>query len=133
MWAEDLFERAASGFAHWGGAGSGIKLKVDQNNVMQAARIVMAEAERFRTQVEARRAGLKVYPVGGDPVSKEAARVLNQKFWGSPDSYLERCIDYADMLEQLARQLGEAAKTYGHTEEQIRIMFDAAARDAGAA
>ena len=131
MWAMDAIGRAASGIASWGNAAAGIHLKVDQVNVMQAARLVMAESERFRSLVESRRRGLRVYPVGGDPVSKEAAEVLNEKFWESPGSYLERCIDYADMLEKLAAQLAEAARTYGHTENEIEAMFSAVARDAG--
>jgi hypothetical protein len=126
VWAHDVFGRIGGGFAHWGTAGSGIKLRVDQHNVMQAARMVMEESTRFRAKVNARLGGLQVDPVGGDPVSMEAALVLNTKFWDSADSYYARCLDYADMLEKLAHQLGEAAKTYGHTEEQVEAMFTTA-------
>ena len=131
MWADDLAGRIDSGFAYWGSDGSGLSFRVHEGNVMEAARIVMAEAERFRRRIESHRAGLRVYPMGGDPVSREAARVLNEKFSGASDSYLERYIDYAEMLEQLARQIGEAARTYGRTEEQITDVFEAAARDVG--
>ena len=133
MWVNDILGRVGSGFAYWGSSGGGIKLRVDQHNVMQAARLVMEEAERFRATTKERRMGLAVRPVGGDPVSREAARVLNEKFWAGPNSYYARCLDYADMLERLARQLGEAARTYGATEEEISAMFEGAARDADGA
>ena len=123
MWAMDAIGRAASGIASWGNAAAGIHLKVDQVNVMQAARLVMAESERFRHQVNSRISGLRVRPVGDDPVSIEAAEVLNLKFWESDDSYVARCLEYAEMLERLARQLGDAAEMYGHTEEEVSSMF----------
>jgi len=129
VWVDDVLGRMATGFAYWGSNGGGINLRVDQHNVMQAARIVMDEAERFRATVQARRLGLTVSPGGGDPVSKEAAEVLNAKFWGSSDSYYQRCLDYANMLEKLARQLGEAARTYGITEDEIESMFAGLAQD----
>ncbi|HET8643579.1 MAG TPA: hypothetical protein VFM37_16705 [Pseudonocardiaceae bacterium] len=130
MWADGPSGRIDSGFAYGGSDSPGIKLRVDQHNVMQAARIVQAEAERFRARIEAGRDGLEVFPVGGDPVSVEAARVLNEKFWSSEDSYYERCLEYSDMLRGLAHQLGQAAMTYGNTEDEVRSMFEAAASDA---
>lgn len=131
MWVDGVLSRIGRGFAYWGSDGAGIKLRVDQHNVMDAARIVMEEAQRFRDKIDRRLPGLEVFPVGGDPVSKEAARVLNEKFMHSDFSYYQRCVDYAEMLEQLARQLGESARTYGVTEDQIRGMFDQIERNTG--
>jgi hypothetical protein len=131
VWVEDAIGRVATGFAHWSGtgAGFGIKLKVDEHNVEQAARLVRDEATRFRDQLEGRRLGLRVYPVGGDPVSEEAAKVLNWKFAEGQDSYFIRCKEYADMLDRLAEQLDQAAATYRETEERNRAIFDSAARE----
>ena len=129
MWVEDAIDRVATGFAYWGDAGFGIKLRVDEHNVVDAARIVRDEAVRFREKLEARQEGLWVSPVGGDPVSKEVATVLNDKFTLADDSYFERCKEYADMLDRLAEQLGQAAATYRETEERNRAIFDSAARE----
>lgn len=124
MWAMDAIGRAASGIASWSSPGVGVKLRVDQHNVMQAARLVADESAELRLRLKARLDGLVVDPVGGDPVSAEAARVLNLKFWDSPDSYYRRCLEYADMLETLARQLAESARTYGHNEDQIESILN---------
>jgi len=131
VWVEDAIGRVATGFAYWGGAGAGfsIKLRVDEHNVVQAARLVRDEATRFRDQLDARLGGLKVRPVGGDPVSEEAAAVLNWKFTEGPDSYYMRCRDYAAMLDRLAEQLDQAAATYRETEERNRAILDSAARE----
>ena len=107
-------------------ATQGVRLTVNPDNVLEAARIVEIEAVHFRAQVMARAEHLKVQPMGGDPVSKEAARVLTNKLIDGPDSYVKRCLQYADMLERLARQLGESAKTYGYAEDVITSQFDAA-------
>lgn len=129
MWVEDAIGRVATGFAYWGGAGSGIKLRVDEHNVERAANIVRAEADSFRRKLKERRQGLWVYPVGGDPVSEQAAGALNNMFTQAPDSYFQRCSDYVDMLDRLAEQLDQAAATYREAEEGNRAIFDSAARE----
>lgn len=113
------------------GAGpAGVKLTVDQDNVLQAARIVKAEAEYFRGRVQYWLGRMDVEPMGDDPVSKEVARVLTLKLATSEDSYVARCTQYADMLDALADQLAESARTYGFTEDQVTDMFTAAGHDA---
>jgi hypothetical protein len=129
VWVEDAIGRVATGFAYWGGASTGIKLRVDEHNVERAARIVRDEAVRFREKLDERRKGLRVFPVGGDPVSMEAAAVLNDRFTLAPGSYFVRCREYADMLDRLAEQLDQAAATYRETEERNRAIFDSAARE----
>lgn len=130
MWVEDAIGRVATGFAHWGGgAGFGIKLKVDAHNVVDAARIVRDEAARFQKQLDARLEDLWVSPVGGDPVSREAAAVLNDKFTLAPDSYYARCCDYVAMLVRLAEQLDQAAATYREAEEGNWMGFNSVARE----
>jgi hypothetical protein len=129
MWVEDAIGRAATGAAYWGGAGFGIKLRVDEHNVEDAARLVKDEAARFRERLAARVEGLRVFPVGGDPVSEEAAAVLNWKFIEGPDSYFMRCREYAKMLDRLGEQLDQAAAAYRQTEERNLAAFDSAARE----
>jgi hypothetical protein len=107
-------------------AAQGVKLTVDQNNILEAVRIIETEAAHFEAQVKARAERLKVHAMGGDPVSKEAARVLTEKLLDGPDSYVKRCLQYVRMLEDLAIQLGESARTYGYSEEAIAAQFNAA-------
>jgi hypothetical protein len=107
-------------------ASEGLKLAVNQDNILQAARIIETEAEHFKRQVLARSEQMYIDRLGGDPVSGEVARVLTSKFVLASDSYINRCLDYATMLEKLAKQLGESALTYGYTEEQVTQQFSAA-------
>lgn len=110
-------------------ASEGIKLSVDQDNILEAARIIESEAAHFEAQVKVRAESMEVQAMGGDPVSREAARVLTEKLLTNSDSYVHRCLDYVRMLHNLARQLGESAKTYGHTEDMIKAQFDTATRE----
>ena len=112
-------------------AAEGVTISVDQDNILEAARIIEAEAVHFERQVKAREPYLYVYRMGGDPVSEEAARVLTEKFVKARDSYATRCLEYAVMLHKLAASLCESARSYGYTDECIRAQFDAA-RLAGA-
>jgi hypothetical protein len=107
-------------------ASEGVKITVDQDNIMEAARIIEAEATHFERQVLARIEPMTVKPMGGDPVSLEVARVLTSKLVDNDDSYVNRCLQYAEMLHTLARSLGEAARVYGVTEEMAQAQFAAA-------
>ncbi len=107
-------------------ASEGIKITVDQDNIMQAARIIESEAAHFEKQVLARAREMEVLPMGGDPVSEEVSRVLTDKLVMAEDSYANRCLQYATMLHTLARSLGESARTYGITEEAATAQFNAA-------
>lgn len=112
-------------------AAEGVKITVDQDNILQAARIIETEAQLLQRVIDARANGMRVHPMGGDPVSGEVARVLTYKFRAAPDSYIERCREYAKMLHQLAAQLYESARTYGHGEDVISAELRAAAEMAG--
>ena len=108
----------------------GVKISVNQHNIVKAAAIIQAEADRFGDEMRSIAADLRVQAMGGDPVSEEAARVLNFKFRDAKDSYVRRCSERAEMLQRLADQLREAAKTYQLTEEQITTQFEQALHDA---
>jgi len=107
-------------------ASQGIKIAVDQDNILQAARIIEAEAVHLRRKVEARWDALQVHSMGGDPVSGEAAEVLTGKLRDEENSYYNRCLQYAAMLESLATQLVAAAQTYGYTEAETAALFNGA-------
>lgn len=107
-------------------ASEGVKITVDQDNILEAARIIESEATHFERQVLARLDAMTVKHMGGDPVSVEVARVLTAKLVSNKDSYVNRCLQYATMLHTLARSLTESARTYGITEEAAMAQFEAA-------
>lgn len=109
-----------------GKASAGVKIVVDQNNILEAMRIIESEAQHFRAQLSVRADSMRVHEMGSDPVSAEVARVLTARFVGDDDSYAKRCSDYAAMLEGLAQQLCESARVYGFTEEEVMARFNAA-------
>lgn len=111
----------------------GVKITVNEHNILKAAGIIEAEARRLQVEIGSIVDDLYVKPMGGDPVSEEAATVLNEKFRTGDESYVGRVRQRVTMLEELANQLKEAAKTYGYTENEIRSQFDAALQDALAA
>ena len=110
-------------------ASQGIKIAVDQDNILEAARIIASEAEYLKRKITARMDGLYVDPMGGDPVSEEAARALTELFVRGPDSYVNRCLEYAAMLETLAKHLFESAQTYEITEAESAALFDVATKE----
>jgi len=110
-------------------ASDGLKIAVNQDNILQAARIIESEAEHFKKQVVTRADDMRVYEMGGDPVSAEVARVLTRKFVLDEQSYVNRCLDYAAMLKNLAWQLCRSAQTYGFNEEEVRAQFVAAEQE----
>lgn len=128
MWTSDLLGGTGSGAVLWRGIAD-VRLQVNHYNVMAAAQILLDEAQRFRAIVAARFQAMRVSAPGGDPVSVVAARVVNERFWAAPDSFVNRCLDYADMLDSLADQMAEAARTYGYTEETIEAVFSSRGRD----
>ncbi|HEY0636775.1 MAG TPA: hypothetical protein VGD67_03945 [Pseudonocardiaceae bacterium] len=129
-WFSDLLFDADSGLDK---ASQGVKLSVNQDNVMQAARLVKAESEYFRSRVVYWSSVMnESEPMGGDPVSENLHEALQNKLYGEPGSYIDRCYEYADMLDRLATQLGESAKLYGFTDEQVAAQFAAGRIDAEA-
>jgi hypothetical protein len=108
----------------------GVKITVNEHNIVKAAAIIEAEAQRFQKEITAIADDLYVKPMGGDPVSAEAARVLTEKFQKGEGSYVGRCEQRVQMLAELANQLKEAAKTYGFTEDEVKSQFSTALQDA---
>jgi uncharacterized protein YukE len=111
-------------------AGQGFKIAVNEHNILKAAGIIAAEAQRFRAEINDIAQQLFVGRLGADPVSAEAARVLNIKFLDGPESYVGRCRQRAEMLEELAEQLKKSAESYRMTEDHIESQLRAALTDA---
>jgi hypothetical protein len=101
---------------------------VNKDNVLAAARIIESQADALKARVKDIRRDLEVNPPGNDQVSTRMAAAWNDLLINDDDSYRNRINDYVTGLKKLAVQLGDTARTYGYSEEEI----DAAFRKTGA-
>jgi hypothetical protein len=102
---------------------------VTKDNVLAAGRIIESQADALYDIWKDNVRSLRIEPPGEDDVSVRMAQAWNDRLVGDDDCYKDRVKDYVVGLKKLAVQLGDAAKTYGYTEEQIATAFG---RTAGA-
>jgi hypothetical protein len=96
---------------------------VSQHNVLAAARIIESQADSlFKVWKDARR-DMRIDPPGSDDVSTRMAPAWNDRLLLADDSYANRVHQYITGLKKLAVQLGDSAKAYGFTEDQIEAAF----------
>jgi len=96
---------------------------VNQHNVLAAARIIETQADALFDRWKLNKRDLRVEPPGSDDVSTRIAPAWNDRLVDDDDSYARRVADYITGLRKLAVQLGDTAKAYGYTEEQIEAAF----------
>ncbi|MFL6125764.1 hypothetical protein [Actinophytocola sp.] len=96
---------------------------VTKDNVLAAGRIIESQADALQLVWRHRGRDLRVEPPGKDDVSVRMAKAWNDVLVDDNDSYYNRIRDYIVGLKKLAVQLGDAAKTYGYTEDQIATAF----------
>ncbi|MFI7677001.1 hypothetical protein [Actinophytocola sp. NPDC049390] len=96
---------------------------VNKDNVLAAARIVESQADSLKEQVKDIRRDLEVNPPGNDQVSTRMAAAWNDLLINDEDSYRNRINDYITGLKKLAVQLGDTARAYGFSEEEIEAAF----------
>lgn len=96
---------------------------VNRDNVLAAGRIIESQAtalfEIWKNNVE----NLRLDPPGEDDVSVRMADAWNDRLVSDEDSYKNRVKDYVLGLRKLAVQLGDTAKAYGYTEDEISSAF----------
>jgi hypothetical protein len=96
---------------------------VTKDNVLAAGRIVESQADALQKVWKQRGPDLRVDSPGSDDVSVRMARAWNDVLVDDDDSYYARIKEYILGLRKLAVQLGDAAKTYGYTEDEIATAF----------
>lgn len=106
--------------------GPGQQITVTPENVLAARRIIGEAAEDAKHKLRNLRTELAVTPAAKDDISTAAATVWNRNLIMGPESHFERLHAYVQHVEQLANQLGEAAKQYGFTDEEIAASFKSA-------
>lgn len=101
-------------------------LRVDKDNVLQAAKIMIDLVEREESRIVPALQRLRIEPMAQDPVSSAAAEAWNRILLDDPGSYTERVTRYLRNLHELIRNLIDTAKGYGYTEDQITAVLNAA-------
>jgi hypothetical protein len=104
--------------------GVGYGFQVDKDNVLQMQAALLNEGRDLRDFLRREQYNLKLVPLGGDPVSQQGTPAFNAKISGNPDSVYQRALEYAQKLIDAANALSETAKTYGHTEDEIKANLD---------
>jgi PE family len=96
---------------------------VNQHNVLAAARIIETQADALTQIWKNARRDMNISPPGSDDVSTRIAPAWNDRLISDADSYANRVGEYITGLKKLAVQLGDSAKAYGYTEDQIEAAF----------
>jgi len=96
---------------------------VNHENVLAAARIIDAQADalhqKFRSAVD----DLWLEAPGNDDVSLRVSAAWNDLLLNNEDSYRQRIDEYVASLRRLAGQLGDAARSYGYSEDEVSAAF----------
>lgn len=96
---------------------------VNRDNVLAAGRIIESQADALQDLwLDCTRA-MRIDPPGDDDVSVRMSAAWNDRLIGDDDSYKSRVKDYVVGLRKLAVQLGDTAKAYGYTEDEISNAF----------
>jgi hypothetical protein len=96
---------------------------VTKDNVLAAARIIESQADQLQDSLSSARDELRVRPPGTDDVSVRMTAAWNDLLVEDDDSYRSRINDYVVGLRRLSVQLGDTARDYGYTEDEIAAAF----------
>jgi len=96
---------------------------VNSDNVLAAGRIIESQANALMDLWKHSVHGMRIDAPGADDVSVRMAQAWNDRLIGDEDSYKNRVKDYVVGLKKLAVQLGDTAKAYGYTEDEISAAF----------
>jgi hypothetical protein len=96
---------------------------VNKDNVLAAGRIIDLQADALQDLWLDSTRGMRIDPPGDDDVSTRMSLAWNDLLIGNDDSYKNRVREYIAGLRKLAVQLGDSAKSYGYTEEEIDAAF----------
>ncbi|MBK0867504.1 hypothetical protein INP57_11840 [Saccharopolyspora sp. HNM0986] len=105
--------------------GPGQQITVTPENVLAARKAILAAAEDARNKLVAKQTDLSVRSPARDDISVAASATWTANLMGDPDSHYNRLMSYVLQVEQLGHRLGEAAKQYGYTDEEIAASFQA--------
>ncbi|GAA1309758.1 WXG100 family type VII secretion target [Pseudonocardia xinjiangensis] len=96
-----------------------LTLQVDRDTVLQARAALLGEALRLKDVLRMGTIDVAVGHCGGDPVSGDAAPAFNERI----TALVAQCHQYTEQLEAAGQKLGEIARSYGFTEDEITRSF----------
>jgi hypothetical protein len=96
---------------------------VNKDNVLAAGRIIESQANALMDLWKLCIHDMRIEPPGTDDVSVRMTKAWNDRLIGDDDCYKNRVKDYVVGLKKLAVQLGDAAKAYGYSEDDISTAF----------
>lgn len=102
---------------------SGQTFTVNEDNVLAARGVILRATEHAWTRLAGLMNGLTIVPSAQDDISVAAADTWNQNLLLAPDSHYSRLTQYISHVEALGKQLEDAAKQYGYTDEDIAASF----------
>jgi hypothetical protein len=126
MFLDDVARDVEAAFKQAVAATKGITsgtFTVNKDNVLAAGRIVESQADALQEVWKNCVVNLRIKAPGTDDVSVRMALGWNDRLVDDDDSYKNRINDYIAGLRKLAVQLGDTAKSYGYTEDQIATAF----------
>jgi uncharacterized protein YukE len=94
-------------------------MQVTPANVLHIRNALLAESQLLHDKVMTAQRQVHVGEPGRDDVSGQASEGFNPKIRG----LIDQCAAYVDALAEAANNLGQTAKSYGHTEQQISESF----------
>jgi hypothetical protein len=126
MFLDDVARDVEAAFKQAVAATKGITsgtFTVNKDNVLAAGRIVESQADALWDVWRESVKNLRIQPPGTDDVSIRMAAAWNDRLVDDDDAYSKRIGEYITGLKKLSVQLGDTAKSYGYTEEQISTAF----------
>lgn len=111
-----------------GTASDSLLVQVNPDNILQVRNAYLAQQQRLDdTLQDARRSRAAILP-GRDPISIDYAPVFGSRV----DAVVDRFRAHVEELREATNRLGEAAREYGFTEDEIEGSFkDFRSRTAG--
>ncbi|PKW19614.1 hypothetical protein [Saccharopolyspora spinosa] len=103
--------------------GAGQTITVNKDNVLEVRKIILSAAEDAQFKLFSLAHNLAVGAPAYDEISATAAAVWTANLLGNPDSHYARLMQYVDNVFELGRQLEDAAKQYGFTDDEIVASF----------
>lgn len=105
------------------GGGNGIE--VNKDNVLAARKVILHSADDAEDKLRHLRGTLAITNSPEDQVSVAAATEWNKNLVTDADSHFNKLNQYVRNVRDLAKQLEEAAKQYGYTDEEIATSLQA--------
>ncbi|SDW79509.1 hypothetical protein SAMN05216215_1005156 [Saccharopolyspora shandongensis] len=103
--------------------GAGQTITVNKDNVLEVRKAILMAAEDAKFKLMELAPSLRVSSPAADDISKTASSVWTANLIGNPDSHFQRLVQYVENVIDLGDQVGEAAKQYGFTDDEIKASF----------